>query len=357
MPSPLDWLGVAPAPQTSLMTPAVSPYRSYGLTSADAVRQGNQALGNLQAAASYADLLRQQALAPLQQQVAQNQLQNQLETQPRIAEGRDVLVQPISALDPTSDDYLARRRDAVMLNPYGLVDPIVQEVLRANDRAYDDYISMKRLSAYGVPRALTLSQQASIQHQMSRVTESLGKAQAIGDAAMVSRYTQELQSLGALLSGAAAPAAATAPTAEASLNEQPANPSKALGTLPENERWSKAKEMLLAAATKEASSLGSTREAIIAAVASDEDMAKDFFGRYFNSGPRETVFKSPSTRPWYTGNWDSEVPWRDIVKSLQDDTEMLGVGQRAARGEAPINVESEAAQGFPTGTWRIQRVK
>lgn len=343
MPSPLDWLGVTPAPQTSLMTPAVSPYRSYGLTSADAVRQGTQALGNLQAAASYADLLRQQALAPLQQQVAQNQLQNQLDTQPRVSEGRDVLVQTISALDPTRDDYLARRRDAVMINPYGLADPIVQEVLRTNDRAYDDYISTKRLSAYGEPRSLTPSQQASIQHQMSRVTESLGKAQAIGDAAMVSRYTQELQSLGALLSGAPSPAAPVSPAAGAHAESALETPRPNISG-PEPMRWQSTKEALLGAVNKEAASLGVPVADVMSLVEQDEEFAKDFFQRHLGAEPSASAFKAD--RPWYAS---SAVSWGDVFKALQGDQKMLqGVDTipREARGLPPSTPVS-------TGNWKF----
>lgn len=320
MPSPLDWLDVSPQPQTSLFAPAVSPYRNYGLSAADAVRQGRQALPNLQAATTYADLLRQQTLAPMQQQVEQMRLQTQLDVQPQINEGRDPLIQRLSALDPASDDYLTQRRDAVMQNPYGLADPIVQQVLRNNDQAYDDYIATKRLSMYNTPRTLTPGQQATIQRQITNATEDLSKAQAMGDAARVARLTEEIAALTGLVSGSGtgAPAgmAATAPGAAAppTTAGQRALEASRMAGMSEQERWTAAKDKLAEAIAAEAAQLRTTVTEIQAAMTTDPTYVAEILDKRLGVKPREKVFDAPDSRSWWNGG--TEVTWEDMVETM-----------------------------------------
>lgn len=315
MPSPLDWLDVSSQPQTSLFAPAVSPYRNYGLSAADAVRQGRQALPNLQAATTYADLLRRQALAPMQQQVEQERLQTQLDVQPQINEGRDPLIQRLSSLDPASDDYLAQRRDAVMQNPYGLADPIVQQVLQSNDRAYDDYISTKRLSLYNTPRTLTPGQQATIQRQITNTTEALTKARLMGDATMVDRYTEELAALTGLISGSPTPApsagagVAVAPSATAE--------SRALEDtkMPEPERWTRAKSQMAFAIAEEAAALGTTVAEIQGDMATDPSYAAEVLDKRLGVKPEDKAFDAPDSRSAWSGG--TKVTWRDMIKTMR----------------------------------------
>lgn len=347
MASPLDWLNVAPQPQTSLLTPAVSPYRTYGLTAADAVRQGQQALPKLQAASSYSDLLRQQALAPLKQRVEEMQLQNQIAVQPQIMQGRETLIQGLSSLDPASDDYLAQRRDIVMQNPYGLADPVVQQVLQANDRAYDDYISTKRLSMFNTPRTLTPGQRAAIERQVTNATEAFNKAQMMGDDAMAARYSQELQALTDLLAGsaAAAPGTAEAPAAPAPPVAPKTSGQKALeetkmAKLPEQERWTQAKEALAKAIAEEAKSLKTTSLEIQEAMKQDPNYAAEIIEQRLGAKPDAKVFDSPDTRSWWNGG--TGVTWNDIVKTML-----------LPENEAVLKEASPA----PQDKWEIKLVK
>lgn len=346
MPSPLDWLDVSPQPQTSLFAPAVSPYRNYGLSAADAVRQGRQALPNLQAATTYADLLRQQTLAPLQQQVEQNRLQNQLDVQPQIDQGRDPLIQRLSTLDPASDDYLAQRRDAIMQNPYGLADPIVQQVLQNNDRAYDDYIATKRLSMYNTPRTLTPGQTASIQRQITNTTEALNKARVMGDTAMADRYAQELDALTSLIegSGLGAPAGATpaVPGAAAppTTAGQRALEASRMAGMPEPERWTAAKEKLAEAIAAEAAQLRTTAAEIQAAMTTDPAYAAEVLYKRLGVKPGEKVFDAPATRSWWNGG--TEVTWEDIVETMR-----LPENRPVLKGRDTA----------PEGKWDIQIIK
>ena len=318
MPSPLDWLDVSSQPQTSLFAPAVSPYRNYGLSAADAVRQGRQALPNLQAATTYADLLRRQALAPMQQQVEQERLQTQLDVQPQINEGRDPLIQRLSSLDPASDDYLAQRRDAVMENPYGLADPIVQQVLQSNDRAYDDYISTKRLSLYNTPRTLTPGQQATIQRQITNTTEALTKARLMGDTVMVDRYTEELAALTSLISGSGTPApsagagVAVAPSATA---ESRALEDTKMSDMPEPERWTRAKGQLAFAIAEEAAALGTTVAEIQGDMATDPSYAAEVLEKRLGVKPGDKAFDAPDSRSFWSGG--EKVTWRDMIKTMR----------------------------------------
>lgn len=363
MPSPLDWLDVSPQPQTSLFAPAVSPYRNYGLSAADAVRQGRQALPNLQAATTYADLMRQQSLAPMQQQVEQMRLQTQLEVQPQIDQGRDPLIQRLSALDPASDDYLTQRRDAVMQNPYGLADPIVQQVLQNNDRAYDDYISTKRLSMYNTPRTLTPGQQATIQHQVTRTTEALTKAQAMGDATMVARLTEELGALGALLSGSGTgvQGAETAPTTTA-----PAAPSTAVQmaslSAPE-ERWTAAKDAMISALQQEASDQKLGLRDLAGVISRDPELADDIFTRRLGAKFKDKAFDDSKTRSFWSGG--TGVSWKDVYDTLglNEDPDLLrnrGTNANEISGQ-PLRTFEDARPesiGSPkAGTWKIQQTK
>lgn len=322
MPSPLDWLDVSSQPLTSLLAPAVSPYRNYGLSAADAVRQGRQALPNLQAATTYDQLLRQQALAPMQQQAEQERLRAQLEVQPRINEGRDPLIRSLSSLDPASDDYLAQRRDAVMQNPYGLADPVVQQVLQSNDRAYDDYIATKRLSMYNTPRTLTPGQQASIQRQITNTTEALNKARAMDDKVMVDRYAQELAALTSLLegsgsgSGTAVPAGGyTAPDATATSAGERALEASRTAQLPEQDRWTRAKAQLAFAIAEEAAKLKTSVAEIQSAMATDPSYVAEILDTRLGVRPEDKAFDSPDTRSWWNGG--TEVTWADIVKTMR----------------------------------------
>lgn len=321
MPSPLDWLDVSSQPLTSLLAPAVSPYRNYGLSAADAVRQGRQALPSLQAATTYDQLLRQQALAPMQQQAEQERLRAQLEVQPRINEGRDPLIQSLSSLDPASDDYLAQRRDAVMQNPYGLADPVVQQVLQSNDRAYDDYIATKRLSMYNTPRTLTPGQQASIQRQITNTTEALNKARAMDDKVMVERYAQELAALTSLTegSGTAAPAggytAPTTPDATATSAGERALEASRTAQLPEQDRWTRAKAQLAFAIAEEAAKLKTSVAEIQSAMTTDPSYVAEILDTRLGVRPEDKAFDSPDTRSLWNGG--TEVSWADIVKTMR----------------------------------------
>lgn len=322
MPSPLDWLDVSSQPLTSLLAPAVSPYRNYGLSAADAVRQGRQALPNLQAATTYAQLLRQQALAPMQQQAEQERLRAQLEVQPRINEGRDPLIQSLSSLDPASDDYLAQRRDAVMQNPYGLADPVVQQVLQSNDRAYDDYIATKRLSMYNTPRTLTPGQQASIQRQITNTTEALNKARAMDDTVMVDRYAQELAALTSLAegsgSGTAVPAggytAPTTPDATATSAGERALEASRTAQLPEQDRWTRAKAQLAFAIAEEAAALGTSVAEIKAAMTTDPSYVAEILDKRLGVKPGDKAFDAPAKRSFWNGG--TGVTWEDMVETI-----------------------------------------
>lgn len=346
MPSPLDWLDVSPQPQTSLFAPAVSPYRNYGLSAADAVRQGRQALPNLQAATTYADLMRQQSLAPMQQQVEQMRLQTQLEVQPQINEGRDLLIQRLSALDPASDDYLTQRRDAVMQNPYGLADPFVQQVLQNNDRAYDDYISTKRLSMYNTPRTLTPGQTATIQRQITNTTEALNKARVMGDTAMADRYAQELDALNGIIagSGTGAPAGVVATTPGAAAPPttagQRALEASRMAGMSEPERWTAAKDKLAEAIAAEAAQLQTTVAEIQAAMTTDPAYVAEILDKRLGVKPREKVFDAPDSRSWWNGG--TEVTWEDMVETM-----LLPENKSVLKGRDTA----------PEGKWDIQIIK
>ena len=320
--SPLDWLDVSPQPQTSLFAPAVSPYRNYGLSAADA------------------------SLAPMRQQVEQMRLQTQLEVQPQINEGRDPLIQRLSALDPASDDYLAQRRDAVMQNPYGLADPIVQQVLQNNDRAYDDYISTKRLSMYNTPRTLTPGQTATIQRQITNTTEALNKARVMGDTAMADRYAQELDALNGIIagSGTGAPAgmAATAPGAAAppTTAGQRALEASRMAGMSEQERWTAAKDKLAEAIAAEAAQLRTTVTEIQAAMTTDPTYVAEILDKRLGVKPREKAFDAPDSRSFWNGG--TEVTWEDMVETM-----LLPENKSVLKGRDTA----------PEGKWDIQIIK
>ncbi len=354
MPPALDWLGVPSGPPTSYLSPAI-PYRTYGLTAQDAVMQGEDALGSLRSGAAYADILRQQQLAPLQQQVSQQQLQNQATVQPQINAGREDMIKSLSALNPASESYLAERRNAVMQNPYGLADPIVQEVLRTNDRAYDDYLSTRRVEMMGSAKPLTVSQQASIQKQISQVTESLAKANMMGDTAMTSRYTEQLQALTGMLSTGSAPAGVPDGTASPQAFAIPGAPEADVvptqgkfNNMAKDQRWTTAKELVLDAVEKEAAASGKTREEVMQDIGTDDAQAKDFFRKHLKVDPDTLAFEE-KTNPWYGSGYGNDMSWQDVFTSLQGDRDLLhdkGIVRRKAAG---LGVGEPSSFPVPTG--------
>lgn len=365
MPSTLDWLGVPAGPPTSYLNPAI-PYRSYGLTAQDAAMQGQDNMDAFKSAAQYADLVRQQNLAPLQQQVTQQQLENQIQVQPLINGGREEMISALSALDPASEKYLEERRNAVMRNPYGLADPVVQEVLRTNDRAYDNYLSTRRIDMMGSAKPLTPMQQASVQKSITQVTESLIKANAMGDTAMAARYAEQLQSLnGMLATGAAAAitgaptAPAAAPTAGPTVDTTSGTPSQAqFQNMAKNQRWQTAKELVLNAVEKEAQDSGKTREEIMHEIGSDTAESKRFFQKHLQVNPDALAFEE-KTNPWYGSGPGNDMSWDDIFMSLQGDRELLhdkGIVRRKAAGLGvgePSSFSSIPKDAGVTGTFTI----
>lgn len=329
MPSALDWLGVPAGPPTSYLNPAI-PYRSYGLTAQDAAMQGQDNMDAFKSAAQYADLVRQQNLAPLQQQVTQQQLENQIQVQPLINGGREEMISALSALDPASEKYLEERRNAVMRNPYGLADPVVQEVLRTNDRAYDNYLSTRRIDMMGSAKPLTPMQQASIQKSITQVTESLIKANAMGDAAMAARYAEQLQSLNGMLATGAAAAITGAPTASPAgatvvptIDTTSGTPSQAqFQNMAKNQRWQTAKELVLNAVEKEAQDSGKTREEIMHEIGSDTAESKRFFQKHLQVNPDALAFEE-KTQSWYSSGPFNDKSWDDIFMSLLGDDDLL----------------------------------
>lgn len=338
MPPALDWLGVTPAsaPQTPYLTPAI-PQRNYGLTARDAVMQGEDALPALSAGANYANILRQQALAPLQQQAEQQQLQNQTTVQPLINAGREDMIKSLAALDPASDEYLSERRNAVMQNPYGLADPIVQHVLRANDQAYDDYLSTRRVQMMGPGKPITPMQRASLQKQITAVTAGLMQATNMGDEAMISRYGQQLQALNDILQGAQPGQGGATEEQDPAVPgmTQPAAPSAAkFQDMSKDQRWTTAKELVLDAVEKEADSSGKTREEVMQEIGTDGAKAKDFFQNYLKVSPSALAFEE-KTNPWYGKGYGNDMSWLDIFTSLQGDRDLLhskGIARRLTHG-------------------------
>lgn len=353
MPSPLDWLNVNPTPQTNLMVAPI-PARQYGLTAQDAVMQGRQNLPKIQAAATYADLLRQQALAPLQQQVTQMQLQNQLQVQPQINSGRDQMIAALADLDPNSEDYLAKRRDAIMQNPYGVADPVVQHVLQANDRAYDDYINTRRLNMYGDTRPLSPSQRLSTMSDLRKVNADLSRATAMQDQAQITLLTQQKAILEGMLNNDS-PGSAS----EAVVNAAPSAPgTDIMGMITPNgeqlsdpENWTLNKERVLDAVVKEAGP--GKVDQLILNLRKNPEVARVFFEKYFSVKPGDTAFKK-KTGSFYSTN----VSWDDVVEALQADQDLLqqvGTSPAAASGLSrnfERNVDAE--DGIKPGTWKIE---
>ncbi len=303
--------------------------------------QGQDSLGALKAGAEYADIARQQSLAPLQQQVTQQQLQNQAQVQPQINAGREEMISSLAGLDPASDDYLNERRNAVMRNPYGLADPVVQEVLRTNDRAYDDYLSTRRVEMMRTAKPLTPLQQASLQKSITGVTESLIKANAMGDTAMAARYTEQLQSLnGMLATGAAAaltgdtPAPTAAPASPAAPEIAGTPSQNQFQNMAKNQRWQTAKELVLGAIEKEAEATGKSREEVMQDIGTDTAEAKKFFQKHLKVNPDSLAFEE-KTNPWYGSGYGNDMSWDDVFTSLQGDRDLLhneGIVRRKAAG-------------------------
>lgn len=334
MPTPLDWLGVQPQVNqspASWFTPAVPP-RSYGLAPADAIMQMRQAMPGLQAAAQTADIMRQQQLAPLQQQVTMQQLQNQVDLQPRVFDGREEFIRAVSALNPTADNYLEERRNVVMQNPYALGDPLVQEVLRNNDRAYDDYIQTKRLEAYGAPRQISPGQRAALMKRVTDLTQQLTQQRALGaDPQDIEAIANELQALDAMLQGgqpkAAAPSAQvpTAPTAPSFTQTN---------QLPEQQRWQKSKEYMLSAVQKMAEATKLPPYQVMLTIMADPNTSRRFYSDYLGAEPGARAMDADR---WLSGD---DVSWLDIFTSLLGD-------------ESMINVEGTMPEGAPPGSFRL----
>lgn len=349
MPLSLDWLNVAPSPPArSFFNPAI-PNRGYGLTAADAVSLGRQALPDLEASVAFGQLQQKQALAPFEAQVEQMKLRNALETQPQIAGSRDAFITGIAGLDPASADYLKNRRDIINQNPYGIADPVAQEVLRANDRAYDDYVQTERLRLLTEPKQLTASQRAMLEKQMTATTAKLQQATAMGDTEMASRYQEELSSLTRLLTNTSAD---TAPTATDNLSTSASSTPPDLSGLSEEQMWQKSKESLLGAAQKEANDTGTSVLSVIRKLADDPSYADTFFGKHVGARGSSRAFMAD--RPWYAGD---DVTWNDLVMALQGDAAMLqgeGITPREARapqGFSDIGKTREASS--ERGSWKI----
>lgn len=349
MPTPLDWLGVPTAPQTSYLAPAL-PYRTYGLTAQDAVMQGEDALGGLRAGAQYADILRQQQLAPLQQQVTQQQLQNQAQVQPLVNSGREQMISSLAALNPASETYLDDRRNAVMQNPYGLADPVVQEVLRTNDRAYDDYLNTQRVNMMGSAKPLTPTQKMALNKRISAVTDSMIKSNEMGDSARASQYAKELQSLHDMLSGATDAGPATESPAPAQSFNPPGSvvPSaNKFQSMEAKQRWQTAKELVLGAIEKEAEGTGKSTEEIMQELGNASGAAaKEFFQKHLNVSPESLAFEE-TTNPWYSSGYGNDMKWSDVYKSLKGDDDLLrskSILPRASRGMGPIEPFSETSK-------------
>ena len=336
MPAPLDWLGVQPQVNqspASWFTPAVPP-RSYGLSPADAIMQMRQAMPGLQAAAQTADVMRQQQLAPLQQQVTMQQLQNQIELQPRVLEGREEFIRAVSALNPADESYLEQRRNVVMQNPYALGDTLVQEVLRNNDRAYDDYLQTKRLEAYGAPRRISAGQRAALMKRVTELTQQFTQQRALGaDPQDIEAIANELGLLTGMLQGGSAEAAPANPTVADPAT--PVAPSFAqTDQLPETQRWQKSKEHMLGAVQKMAAATKTPPYQIMMTMMAEPATSRKFYSEYLGADPGARAFDDPS-------RWGSdEVSWLDIFTALLGD-------------ESMINVEGTMPEGAPQGTFRL----
>lgn len=317
------------------------------MTAADAVALGRQSFPDMEMAAKYADIQRSQALAPLQAQAEEMKLRNSLEVQPQISGARDAFVASVSALDPSTPGYLSARRDAISQNPYALADPIAQEVLRANDRAYDDYVQTERLRMLSEPKQLTVSQRASLEKQMTSTTARLQQATAMGDTEMAARLQEELMSLRGLMTNSMIAPEGAANTAPDSMPVAPDLSNKS-----EEQMWQASKQALLAAAQKEAAETGKPVVSVLRQLAEDSNFADSFFGKHVGAKGDTKAFVAD--RPWYAGD---DVTWNDLVMALQGDPTMLqGVGTtpreaRAPQGFSDLGKLREAVS--PRGSWKI----
>ena len=337
MPVPLDWLGVQPqvnqAP-ASWFAPAV-PVRSYGLSPADAVMQMRQALPAMQAAAQTADLARQQSLAPLQQQINSLQMQDEFNLRPKAIAGRESFIKAVSGLDPASDNYLEERRNIIMQNPYAVADPLVQQVLRANDTAYDDYLSTKRWQAYNYmhsPEAkknLSPSQKLAAQKRLTILQSQLDKALTLSDSPKVIQgILDEMHMIHGML-GEQEPSGSAVDSA-VDVDVPPELPSSAAtNELPRMQRWQSAKEYMLEALNRMAAAKKISPYQLSRRVMHDSSVKKEFFQDYVGAQPHHKAFDDPN-------RWGfDDISWQDVFTALQDDKPMLPLEDDMPLGSTP----------------------
>jgi hypothetical protein len=362
----LDWIGGPPRQNSSSFFTQAVPPRSYGMTAADAVMQGRDALGDFRDAATYADLQRQQTLAPLQFEVDQQKLQGQADLQPKVFAARDGSMSAFTNLDPTKDSYLQERRAAIMQNPYGLADPIVQEVLRSNDRAYDDYMQSRRLEASLSPRQLTPLQQASIQQSITRTTKDMLDAKAMGDEAMVEQYAKQLQILNNII-GSQSTSGAPGDSVEVPDAPSPGAPSpeapptaQALGEekfMTDSDLWQSYKERIVEAILKEAEKSDRSAAEVLTEISKGDVTSNDFFTRNFGSRFEGKAFTTKKDR------WGSDdVSWSEVLLALQGDTNLLykmktSPSKRAGNPPAPRRELEDPILDTPGKGWGFTQVK
>ena len=347
----LDWVGGPPRQRrTTFFSPPVPP-RAYSITAADAVMQGRDALPAVRDAASMADIQRQQYLAPLQAEAERQKLEGQIDLQPKILDSRDELVQALAGLDPTHEDYLKMRRDAVMKNPYGLSDPTAQEILRTNDRAYDDYIQGKRLEASLTPRELSPPQIASLYNSISKVAEEIANKRLLDED--VTHLEKQLEVLNNLVEGRGG--AATPATPEATPSPAAASPTTSFKT--DEEAWQSSKEKLLSAIIAEAEKEGVNPTDIMTQISKGDVLTDDFFTRYVGGTPESKAFTVK--KPRYGSD---DVSWEQIFMALQGDQNLLNsIGttprKRAGLGPPPTRTLDNPVLGTPGQGWEFTQIK